>query len=287
MTHGQPASPTTLGKELAVFVSRIERQLEQVQSVQIMGKFSGAVGNWNAHEVVYPDVNWISFSRKFIRFLKLEPNLLTTQIESHDWYAEMFDAMKRLNSVILDLNRDMWLYISRGVFKQKLVEGEVGSSTMPHKVNPIHFENSEGNIELANALLIRLAEKLPISRMQRDLSDSTVQRSIGTAFGYTVLAFDSLMKGLGKVLPNEKIIQQELDSNWEVLAEPIQTVMRRYGVPKAYEKLKALTRGKAIDADSLAKFIDSLDIPQKAKDQLKSLTPGGYIGLADKIVESL
>jgi len=284
MTHGQSATPTTVGKELMVFVKRIERQLEQVQDVRIMGKFNGATGNWNAHTVAYPGVDWISFSKKFIRFLKLEPNLHTTQIESHDWNAELFDAVKRLNTVLQDLNRDMWLYISRGIFSQKVIAGEVGSSTMPHKVNPINFENSEGNIELANALFARMSEKLPISRMQRDLSDSTVQRSIGVAFGYSLLALDSLIKGLEKISVNKKKIAEELDQNWEVLAEPVQTVMRMYGVKNAYEKLKELTRGKRVDAVSLHAFIDTLKIPAEAKNRLKSLTPESYIGLAEKLV---
>ena len=284
MTHGQPATPTTVGKELMVFIKRIERQLEQVQGVHIMGKFSGATGNWNAHVVAYPDVDWKSFSKKFIKSLKLEPNLYTTQVESHDWNAELFDAMKRLNTVLLDLNRDMWMYISRGVFSQKVVAGEVGSSTMPHKVNPINFENSEGNLELANALFSRLSEKLPISRMQRDLSDSTVQRSMGTAFGYTALALQSLIKGLQKITLNKGKITAELDHNWEVLAEPVQTVMRMYGVKNAYEKLKELTRGKRVDAEAFHKFIDGLKIPAEAKSRLKALTPENYVGLAEGLV---
>lgn len=284
MTHGQPATPTTIGKELMVFVKRIERQLEQVMNIRIMGKFSGATGNWNAHVVAYPEVDWMSFSKKFIRSLKLEPNLHTTQIESHDWNAELFDAAKRLNTILQDLNRDMWMYISRGIFSQKVVAGEVGSSTMPHKVNPINFENSEGNIELANALFTRMSEKLPVSRMQRDLSDSTVQRSMGVAFGYTVLALESLVKGLDKITLNKQKIQHELDHNWEVLAEPVQTVMRMYGVKNAYEKLKELTRGKRVDAESLHKFIDSLKIPAEAKARLKALRPETYIGLADRLV---
>jgi adenylosuccinate lyase len=283
MTHGQPATPTTIGKELMVFVKRIERQLEQVMNIRIMGKFSGATGNWNAHVVAYPEVDWMSFSKKFIRTLKLEPNLHTTQIESHDWNAELFDAAKRLNTVLQDLNRDMWMYISRGIFSQKVVAGEVGSSTMPHKVNPINFENSEGNIELANALFTRMSEKLPVSRMQRDLSDSTVQRSMGVAFGYTVLAMESLIKGLDKITLNKQKIQHELDHNWEVLAEPVQTVMRMYGVKNAYEKLKELTRGKRVDAESLHKFIYSLKIPAEAKARLKALRPETYIGLADRL----
>ena len=284
MTHGQPATPTTVGKELMVFVKRIERQLEQIRNVKIMGKFSGATGNWNAQVVALPGLDWPGFSRRFIRSLKLEPNLLTTQIESHDWNAELFDAMRRLNTVLLGLSRDMWMYISRGVFQQKVVSGEVGSSTMPHKVNPIHFENAEGNIDLANALLGKMAERLPVSRMQRDLSDSTVQRSIGSAFGYTLLAIDSLQKGLTKVALDKRKLAEELDHNWEVLAEPIQTVMRMYGVKNAYEKLKELTRGKRVDAQVLAKFVDGLKIPQEAKDRLKALRPERYTGLAAKLV---
>lgn len=285
MTHGQPASPTTAGKELMVFVKRLERQMEQVRQVKVMGKFNGATGNWNAHMVAYPKVNWLSFSRRFIRSLKLEPNLHTTQVESHDWDAELFDAMRRFNSVMMDVNRDMWLYISRGVFKQKVVAGEVGSSTMPHKVNPINFENSEGNIDLANALLTKLAERLPISRLQRDLSDSTVQRSIGTAFGYTILALDSLMKGLDRLALDRKVMGRELDDNWAVLAEPIQTVMRRYGVKKAYEILKGLTRGQDVDAELIDEFIEKLKIPAEAKERLKSMTPADYVGLAEKLVD--
>ena len=284
MTHGQAASPTTIGKELMVFIKRLERQLQQIKSVRIMGKFSGATGNWNAHLVAYPQVNWINFSKKFIKSLRLEPNLHTTQIESHDWDAELFDAMKRFNSILLDLNRDMWLYISRGVFRQQLIAGEIGSSTMPHKVNPIHFENSEGNIDLANALLSKLSERLQVSRMQRDLSDSTVQRSIGTAFGYSLLALQSCLKGLKKIDVNKKKLAAELDSNWEVLAEPIQTVMRKYAIPKPYEKLKELTRGQQVDQATLHAFIDQLKLPVEVQKQLKDLTPANYLGLAKKLV---
>ena len=284
MTHGQAASPTTVGKEIMVFVKRIEKQMEQVRTVSIQGKFSGATGNWSAHKVAYPEVNWQSFSRKFIKSLKLEPNLFSTQIEAHDWDAELFDAMKRLNCVLMDLNRDLWMYISRGIFKQRVIAGEVGSSTMPHKVNPINFENSEGNIDLANALLIKMAERLPISRMQRDLSDSTVQRSIGSAFGYTILALDSLMKGLQKLSIDQNKLKKELDENWEVLAEPIQTVMRMHGVKKAYEKLKDLTRGHYVDQEILLDFIDKLKIPKDAKDRLRALTPATYVGLAEEMV---
>ena len=284
MTHGQAASPTTVGKEIMVFVKRIEKQMEQVRTVSIQGKFSGATGNWSAHKVAYPEVNWQPFSRKFIKSLKLEPNLFSTQIEAHDWDAELFDAMKRLNCVLMDLNRDLWMYISRGIFKQRVIAGEVGSSTMPHKVNPINFENSEGNIDLANALLIKMAERLPISRMQRDLSDSTVQRSIGSAFGYTILALDSLMKGLQKLSIDQNKLKKELDENWEVLAEPIQTVMRMHGVKKAYEKLKDLTRGHYVDQEILLDFIDKLKIPKDAKDRLRALTPATYVGLAEEMV---
>ena len=270
---------------MIVFVKRLERQMEQVKNVQIMGKFSGATGNWNAHMSAYPKMNWMAFSKKFIKALKLEPNFWTTQIESHDWNAELFDAMRRVNTILQDLNRDLWMYISRGVFKQKVVAGEIGSSTMPHKVNPINFENSEGNIDLANALLMRLAERLPVSRMQRDLSDSTVQRSIGTAFGYCVLAFDSTMKGLKKLMVDKTKIAHELNTNWEVLAEPIQTVMRRYSVPGAYEKLKELTRGRRVDQQSMQEFVETLDIPESAKKELMALTPADYIGLAVELVD--
>jgi len=283
MTHGQPATPTTVGKELMVFVKRIERQLAQVQSVRIMGKFSGATGNWNAQLVALPGADWMAFSKRYIRSLKLESNELTTQIESHDWNAELFDAMRRLNTVLLGLSRDLWMYVSRGVFMQKVVAGEVGSSTMPHKVNPINFENAEGNIELANALLGKLAERLPVSRMQRDLSDSTIQRSMGSAFGYTILAFDSLSKGLEKIALNKVKLAEELNNNWEVLAEPIQIVMKMYGVKNAYEKLKELTRGKRVDKVSLEKFIEGLKIPKEAKDRLKALRPEKYVGLAGKL----
>lgn len=283
LTHGQPASPTTIGKELMVYAHRLERQLKQISTVQIMGKFSGATGNWNAHRIAYPEVNWKQFSQKFIRSLGLEPNLMTTQIESHDWNAELFDAMRRTNTILIGLCRDMWMYISRGIVAQKVVSGHVGSSTMPHKINPIHFENAEGNLELANALLLKLSEKLPISRMQRDLSDSTVQRSIGTAFGYSVIAYDSLLKGLWSVMPDREALKGELEKHWEVLAEPIQTLLRLYNIPKGYEKLKALTRGKAVTPESLSKFIDSLSVPKEAKERLKKLRPETYIGYASEI----
>lgn len=284
LTHGQPASPTTVGKELMVFVRRLERQGEILKSVRIMGKFSGATGNFSAHQVAVPSTNWIAFSTRFIKSLKLEPNLMTTQIESHDWDAELFDAMRRINVILISLCRDFWTYISRGIFIQKVVGKEVGSSTMPHKVNPIDFENAEGNLELANALLGRLSERLPISRMQRDLSDSTMQRSIGVAFGHCLLAVKSLMKGLGKLSLNHRRLQEELDNNWEVLAESIQTVLRFYGVKDAYERLKTFTRGKKVGPQELSVFVDKLPIPKEAKERLKKLRPETYVGLAEKLV---
>lgn len=280
LTHGQPATPTTLGKELMVTAMRVERQLEQIKAVKIMGKFSGATGNWNAHLVAYPEVNWRQFSTKFIKSLKLEPNLWTTQIESHDWNAEIFDAAKRLNNVLIGSCRDIWMYVSRGIFKQRVLPGEVGSSTMPHKVNPIQFENAEGNFDVANGLFIKLADKLPISRMQRDLSDSTVQRSMGTAFGYSMIAVASMMKGFDKLDLDRAAIRDELNARPEVLAEPIQTVMRRYGVANAYEKLKKVTQGKDISLESLRDLVKKLEIPPEDKKRLIELTPETYIGLA-------
>jgi len=280
-THGQAASPTTLGKELANFAHRLHRQREQLAAVGVLGKINGAVGNYNAHLAAYPDADWPGIARRFVESLGLAWNPLTTQIEPHDYMAEMFDALARFNTVLLDLDRDVWTYVSIGYFRQKTVEGEVGSSTMPHKVNPIDFENSEGNIGLANALLTHLAQKLPVSRLQRDLSDSTVQRNIGTAFGYAVLAFESCLKGIGKLEVNEDALSADLDRNWEVLAEAIQTVMRRYGVPQPYEKLKALTRGRqGITRESLHAFIGTLEIPDDARRALLALKPSGYTGNA-------
>ncbi len=283
MTHGQPATPTTVGKELMVFVKRLERQGELLKAVKILGKFSGATGNFSAQSVAVPGTDWMAFSKRFIKSLRLEPNLLTTQIESHDWNAELFDCFRRINVILISLSRDCWMYISRGIFSQKVVGKEVGSSTMPHKVNPIDFENAEGNLELANALFSKLSERLPISRLQRDLSDSTMQRSIGTAFGYSLLALKSLHKGLGKLSLNHKRLSEELDNNWEVLAEPIQTVMRLYGIKDAYERLKAFTRGKKVGEKELKAFVEKLPIPKEAKERLQKLRPESYVGLAEKL----
>ncbi len=279
-THGQTASPTTLGKEMANFAARLDRQAVQIADQPILGKINGAVGNFNAHLVANPELDWQRLSEAFIRSLGLEANPYTTQIEPHDWMAELFHAMCRHHTVMLDLCRDVWGYISLGYFSQKTVEGEVGSSTMPHKVNPIDFENAEGNLGAANALLSHLADKLPVSRWQRDLSDSTAQRTIGTAFGHAVIACRSLLKGLGKLEANPARIAEDLDQAWEVLAEPIQTVMRRYGIESPYEQLKAMTRGKAITGDMLAEFIAGLDIPEAARQDLLALTPAGYTGNA-------
>jgi len=280
-THGQPASPTTLGKELANFAHRLRRQRDQFVEVDILGKINGAVGNYNAHLAAYPGVDWPAIARRFVESLGLVWNPLTTQIEPHDYMAELFDALGRFNTVLLDFDRDVWTYISMGYFRQKTVEGEVGSSTMPHKVNPIDFENSEGNIGLCNALLTHLAQKLPVSRLQRDLTDSTVQRNIGTALGYAVLAFESCLKGIGKLEVSEPLLAADLDRNWEVLAEAIQTVMRRYGVPEPYEKLKALTRGRhGITRESLHAFIATLDVPEQARRSLLALDPAAYTGNA-------
>lgn len=283
-THGQPASPTTLGKEMRNVVVRLERQLENIQAVNIMGKINGATGNYNAHVVAYPEVDWQAFSKKFVTGLGLNWNPLTTQIEPHDYMAELFQAIVRFNTIILDFNRDIWSYISIGYFKQKMVAGEVGSSTMPHKVNPIDFENSEGNIGLANALLNHLAVKLPVSRWQRDLTDSTVQRNIGTAYGFSVLAMEACLKGISKLAVNETAFATDLNENWAVLGEAIQTVMRRYHIPEPYEKLKELTRGQDhITQAVMADFIDALEMPDDVKTRLKDLTPANYIGLAQKL----
>ena len=285
-THGQPATPTTLGKELINFLVRLERQMQALSNIRLFGKMNGAVGNMNAHLVAYPSVNWLEASNKFIQKLELRPNLYTTQIEPHDFYAEIFDALRRINIILLDLDRDIWTYISMGYFKQKIKEGEVGSSTMPHKVNPIDFENSEGNLGVANALLTHFAEKLPVSRLQRDLSDSTVERNIGSAIAYSVLAYKNCIQGLNKLELNRRALAADLENSWELLAEPIQTVLRKYRVPKAYEKLKELTRGKQVTKAILHKFINSLKIPLSEKGKLKALTPSGYLGLAVKLVES-
>lgn len=285
MTHGQPATPTTVGKEFLVYVKRFERQMNMLDKQQTLGKINGATGNFNAHCVAYPKVDWMCLSKKFVQNLGLVWNPVTTQIEPHDFQSEIYDTMARFNTILIDFDRDIWSYISRGVFTQKTVKGEIGSSTMPHKVNPIDFENSEGNLGIANSLLRHFSEKLPISRMQRDLTDSTVQRNIGVAWGYSILAYKSTLKGLGKLELNKKVIQQELDNNWALLAEAIQTVMRKNGVPDAYEKMKELTRGKEITKEAIRKFIGGLKIPKEDKERLLKLTPQTYIGLAEKICE--
>jgi adenylosuccinate lyase len=286
-THGQTASPSTLGKEIANVVARLERQRKQLVAVEISGKANGAVGNYNAHAITYPDVDWRAFSQRFVESLDLDCNAYTTQIEPHDNIAEYCDAVRRSNTILIDLARDIWGYISLGYFKQTLKAGEVGSSTMPHKVNPIDFENAEGNFGLANALLGHFAEKLPISRWQRDLTDSTVLRAIGTAFGHTLVAMESLKKGLGKLNVNTDRIAADLDASWEVLAEAVQTVMRRYGLPEPYEQLKALTRGHGITRDSMREFIGGLELPADAKQRLLELTPGSYVGLAASLAKEV
>jgi len=286
-THGQTASPSTLGKEIANVVARLQRQRKQLAAVEISGKINGAVGNYNAHAITYPEVDWQKFSQRFIESLGLEVNAYTTQIEPHDGVAEYCDAVRRANIILIDLARDIWGYISLGYFRQTLKAGEVGSSTMPHKVNPIDFENAEGNFGLANALLGHFAEKLPISRWQRDLTDSTVLRALGTAFGHTLIALESLKKGLGKLTVNADRLAADLDASWEVLAEAVQTVMRRYGLPEPYEQLKALTRGQGITRESMHTFISGLDLPDDAKQRLLALTPGSYIGLADELARAI
>ncbi|RRN57278.1 adenylosuccinate lyase [Pseudoxanthomonas sp. SGNA-20] len=286
-THGQTASPTTLGKEIANVVARLERQRRQIAAVELSGKINGAVGNYNAHAISYPDVDWPAFARRFVESLGLPFNPYTTQIEPHDNVAELGDAVRRANTVLVDLARDIWGYISLGYFKQKLKEGEIGSSTMPHKVNPIDFENAEGNFGIANALFEHFSAKLPISRWQRDLTDSTVLRALGTAFGHTQVALDSLAKGLGKLEVNPQRLQADLDAAWEVLAEAVQTVMRRHGLPNPYEQLKALTRGHGIDAEAMRAFIASLDLPEEARARLAALTPAGYTGLAERLAREI
>jgi adenylosuccinate lyase len=279
-THGQPASPTTLGKEMANVVHRLRHQRSQVASVLILGKINGAVGNYNAHMAAYPELNWQAFSKSFVESLGIIWNPYTIQIEPHDYMAELFDATARFNTIMIDFCRDIWSYISIGHFKQKTVAGEVGSSTMPHKVNPIDFENGEGNLGIANALLGHLAAKLPISRWQRDLTDSTVLRNLGVGFAHTSIALQSILRGISKLEVNAENLAADLDANWEVLAEPIQTVMRRYGIEKPYEKLKELTRGHRITQADLEHFIDGLELPNEAKESLKQLTPSNYIGNA-------
>ena len=279
-THGQPASPTTMGKELANIVARLRRQISRIKQVPLLGKINGAVGNYNAHLAAYPDIDWPAHATQFVSQLGLECNPYTTQIEPHDAMAELFDAIAGFNTVLIDLDRDIWGYISLGYFAQATKDGEVGSSTMPHKVNPIDFENSEGNLGLANALLTHMATKLPISRWQRDLTDSTVLRNIGVAFGYSLIAYTATLTGLGKLQLNDNVIAADIDNRWEILAEPIQTIMRRYGVEQPYEKLKTLTRGQHITQANIQAFIDTLAIPAAAKDALAALTPADYIGNA-------
>jgi len=286
-THGQPASPTTLGKEMANVVYRLRRQREQIAAVELLGKINGAVGNYNAHIAAYPELDWPAFAEQFVSGLGLKWNPYTIQIEPHDYIAELFDAIARFNVILIDFARDVWAYISLAYFKQKTVAGEVGSSTMPHKVNPIDFENAEGNFGIANAIFDHLAMKLPISRWQRDLTDSTVLRNLGVGVAHSVIGYDSLLRGIGKLEPNPLRLQEDLDATWEVLAEAVQTVMRRYGVQEPYEKLKELTRGKGIDAGSLRTFIDSLDIPEQAKQQLAALSPARYIGNAAEQARSI
>ena len=286
-THGQTASPTTLGKELANVVARLDRAQKQFKDVEIRGKFNGAVGNFNAHAITYPDVNWPAISERFIKSLSLDFNPYTTQIEPHDWTAEYSHALVRYNTILIDLCRDIWGYVSLGYFKQKVAKDEVGSSTMPHKVNPIDFENAEGNLGMANAMLSHFAEKLPISRWQRDLTDSTVQRNFGVAIGYLVIAIQSLHKGLGKLQVNDDAIQADVGAAWEVLAEAVQSVMRRYGIAEPYEKLKALTRGQAVTKELLQEFIGSLDIPDAEKKRLLDLTPEKYVGLAEHLASQI
>jgi adenylosuccinate lyase len=286
-THGQPATPTTLGKEMANIAARLVRSRTRVAAVSLTAKFNGAVGNYNAHLSAYPDMDWEAFNHRFIESLGLEFNPYTIQIEPHDAMAELFDAIARTNTILIDADRDIWQYISLGYFKQKLKAGEIGSSTMPHKVNPIDFENSEGNLGLANSVLGHLAEKLPISRLQRDLTDSTVLRNMGVAFGYSLLAYDSSLRGLNKLEANAERLAEDLDTAWEVLAEPVQTVMRRFGVPNPYEQLKELTRGKGISRDDLRQFIATLPIPEPDRVRLLAMTPASYTGKAAELAKRI
>jgi len=286
-THGQTATPTTVGKEMANVVARLHRQREQFAAIPMLGKINGAVGNYNAHQVAYPDVDWPSFSKQFVGDLGLEFNPYTTQIEPHDYMAEQFDTLARFNTVLIDFCRDVWAYISLGYFKQKTIAGEVGSSTMPHKVNPIDFENAEGNLGIANALFAHLAAKLPVSRWQRDLSDSTVLRNLGVAIGHSVIAYESCLKGVGKLQLNPARTAEDLDNSWEVLAEALQTVMRRHGIEKPYEKLKDLTRNQAVNQATLQAFINTLDLPDSVKNELAGLTPSTYTGNAAQQARSI
>lgn len=284
-THGQSASPTTVGKELINVAVRLRTHIAAFESVKILGKINGAVGNYNAHISAYPDVDWETHAQTFVEGLGLSWNRYTTQIEPHDYVAELFHAIARFNTTLTDFNRDIWGYIAVGYFKQRRIEGEVGSSTMPHKVNPIDFENSEGNLGLANAMMLHMAEKLPISRWQRDLTDSTVLRNMGVGFAYSLIAYQAHLKGLSKLELNASAINADLDKSWEILAEPIQTIMRRYGIEEPYEKLKALTRGKRIDQQGLAEFVDTLELPEAVKVQMKQLTPANYTGIAEHLAK--
>jgi adenylosuccinate lyase len=286
-THGQPASPTTVGKEMANDAMRLKRQRSQIANVELLVKFNGAVGNYNAHLSAYPDTDWHEFASQFVSGLGITWNPFTTQIEPHDYIAELYDAIARFNTILIDFDRDIWGYIALGHFKQRTIAGEIGSSTMPHKVNPIDFENSEGNLGIANAILGHLASKLPVSRWQRDLTDSTVLRNLGVGLGYAVIAYQATLKGISKLQVNEASLRAELDNNWELLAEPIQTVMRRYGIEKPYEKLKELTRGKKVNATVMAEFIDNLELPTDVKVELKKLSPENYIGDAIRLVDQL
>ena len=286
-THGQPATPSTVGKEMANVAWRLERQRRQLEQVEIMGKINGAVGNYNAHIAAYPEVDWHQFSERFVTSLGVVWNPYTTQIEPHDYIAELFDCIARFNTILIDFDRDIWGYIALNHFKQKTIAGEIGSSTMPHKVNPIDFENSEGNLGLANAVLQHRACKLPVSRWQRDLTDSTVLRNLGVGLGYAHIAYQSTLKGISKLEVNRERLLAELDNNWEVLAEPIQTVMRRYGIEKPYEKLKELTRGKRVSAADIQRFIDELALPEEEKVRLKAMTPANYLGRAVQMVDDL
>jgi adenylosuccinate lyase len=286
-THGQPASPTTLGKELANFVYRVKRQMEQFAAIDMLGKFNGAVGNFNAHVAAYPDADWLSIAERFVASLGLSPTRYSTQIEPHDWIAEYCQTLTRFNTVVIDLCRDLWGYVGLGYFRPRAVAGEVGSSTMPHKVNPIEFENAEGNLGVSNALLTFLAAKLPISRWQRDLTDSTVLRNLAVALGHSLIAFDSCQKGLGKLDADTARIAADLDDNWEVLAEAVQTVMRRHGIADAYEQLKTLTRGRRITEEALRDFVRELNLPEDTRSRLLALTPAGYVGLAARLAREI
>lgn len=286
-THGQPASPSTMGKEFANVYVRLQRQRQQIANVQLLGKINGAVGNYNAHLSAYPDYDWHAHSERFVSSLGLTWNPFTTQIEPHDYIAELFDAIARFNTILIDFDRDVWGYIALNHFKQKTIAGEIGSSTMPHKVNPIDFENSEGNLGIANAIFAHLAQKLPVSRWQRDLTDSTVLRNLGVGMGYALIAYQATLKGVSKLEVNAERLLAELDDNWELLAEPIQTVMRKYGIEKPYEKLKDLTRGKRVNQEIMADFIDNLALPDEVKSQMKEMTPANYIGRAEAFIDEL